>query len=225
MKYVIWDWNGTLFNDVNICIKSMNNILEKYKLPLIKSEDDYRSKFSFPVINFYKRVGFDFDKAPFEQVAKEFIADYQKNSLQCKLNEGVENVLLSLKEKGYKQIILSASKKINLEQQVNQFGIRPYFDDVLGLSDIYAESKIDIIKNWIEEKAIDTSVDNASDGSSDKLMVIGDSYHDLEVAKAIDATCVLYTKGHQEICEAGGKEYLVIGDLGDVANYATTEMF
>ena len=28
-KYVIWDWNGTLFDDVEISVYTMNKMLEK----------------------------------------------------------------------------------------------------------------------------------------------------------------------------------------------------
>lgn len=35
-KYVIWDWNGTLFDDVEISVYTMNKMLEKagYKTEL-----------------------------------------------------------------------------------------------------------------------------------------------------------------------------------------------
>ena len=28
---IIWDWNGTLFNDVDICVDTINTLLIKYK--------------------------------------------------------------------------------------------------------------------------------------------------------------------------------------------------
>ena len=111
MKYIIWDWNGTLFNDVQVCITSMNSLLEKNQLPLIKDHEHYRSKFSFPVKDYYKSLCFDFEKVPFEQLANEFINIYQTESLQCRLTEEVESIILVLKEMGYEQIVLSASKR------------------------------------------------------------------------------------------------------------------
>jgi hypothetical protein len=58
-KNIIWDWNGTLLNDITICIKSMNILLKERTLPLI-SEDKYRDIFTFPVRNYYEQLGFDF---------------------------------------------------------------------------------------------------------------------------------------------------------------------
>ena len=37
-KLVIWDWNGTLLNDVDICIESMNTMLKSRNMPLLTSD-------------------------------------------------------------------------------------------------------------------------------------------------------------------------------------------
>jgi len=55
---VVWDWNGTLLNDMEACIRSMNLMLEKRRLPPIDFET-YRSVFTFPVIDYYRAVGID----------------------------------------------------------------------------------------------------------------------------------------------------------------------
>ena len=39
-KHIIWDWNGTLVNDLTLCVDLLNVSLEKRGLPLI-SEDNY----------------------------------------------------------------------------------------------------------------------------------------------------------------------------------------
>lgn len=207
MKYVVWDWNGTIFNDVELCITCMNKLLEKNKLPLIKDEDQYRSKFSFPVKDYYEKVGFDFEKIPFSELATEFIELYQKSSLQCSLTTDIENSFIKFRELGYKQIILSASKTKNLIQQLNQFEIGSYFEEILGISDIYAKSKIEIADEWIKDKKIES------------LILIGDSYHDLEVAKTLNATCFLYSKGHQLINNSVDNKYVVVDDINQVFDY------
>lgn len=207
IKYIIWDWNGTLFNDVELCIISMNKLLEKYHLPLIKNEEEYRSKFSFPVINYYKNLGFDFTRVPFKQLAKEFMDIYQSDSLQCMLTGEVENVISELKEKGYKQIILSASKGKNLTQQVDLFGISSYFEQILGLPDIYAKSKVEIAKEWFADKTVES------------ITVIGDTLHDYDVAKELNASCLLYSKGHQSIFKDENNKYNIIDDITHITKH------
>ena len=57
MKYknVVWDWNGTLLNDVKVGVNTLNDMLGRRGLPLL-SVEDYKEKFGFPVIDFYDRV-------------------------------------------------------------------------------------------------------------------------------------------------------------------------
>jgi len=69
---IIWDWNGTLLDDMDICISSMNRMLSKRELPELNI-DKYRDVFTFPVIDYYKAIGFDFRKEPWDVAAHEFI--------------------------------------------------------------------------------------------------------------------------------------------------------
>ena len=59
--HIIWDFNGTIYNDVDACIKSANRLLSAYDLPLITSLQQYRSLFGFPIQDYYARMGFDFE--------------------------------------------------------------------------------------------------------------------------------------------------------------------
>ena len=47
-QHIIWDWNGTLLNDVKLCADIMNNLLKTRSLPTITLEK-YREIFTFPV--------------------------------------------------------------------------------------------------------------------------------------------------------------------------------
>ena len=53
IKHVIWDWNGTLVNDLELCVDILNlALIEHGKLPI--SVDQYKESFCFPVSKFYK---------------------------------------------------------------------------------------------------------------------------------------------------------------------------
>ena len=75
MKYehIIWDFNGTLLDDVWTGIVSVNKLLEDRGLPKIASVEDYRRVFRFPIIEYYRSLGFDFDKEPYEVIGWLFI--------------------------------------------------------------------------------------------------------------------------------------------------------
>ena len=77
MKYqhIIWDWNGTLLDDLDICVRSINHILLRRNLLKI-SVNTYRSNFCFPVENFYEKIGLDLNKEDLKETGKEFIGFY-----------------------------------------------------------------------------------------------------------------------------------------------------
>ena len=72
-SYVVWDWNGTLFEDMIACIETMNELLRQKGLKCISGIDEYRRKFCFPVKKYYERLGFNLDIDPFENLAHTYI--------------------------------------------------------------------------------------------------------------------------------------------------------
>jgi len=183
---VIWDWNGTLLNDVTVAIESINHLLIKRKLFPITLER-YLEVFTFPVQDYYELIGFDFQKEPFDVPAMQFIRIYAKEVEKCGLHEEVVPILKLLAQGGYRQFILSAMEQQQLEKTVAENDIRCYFEDLCGLDDHYAKSKVDNGKLLIRSKGL----------KPDRALLVGDTVHDYEVAQAIGCRCVLVAKGHQ----------------------------
>jgi len=186
-QYLIWDWNGTLFDDVSLCIESINYLLKTQKLPVLANKEAYQRVFRFPIIQYYKAIGFDFQQRSFEQLAIDYMEYYQPRSLSCSLYNGALDYLSCYKDKGYRQVLLSASKKEYLMKQVQQFPLQPYFHDILALDNIHAYSKAELACAYIEQQGL----------LPEQLIFIGDSVHDYEVAQAVKASCILIANGHE----------------------------
>lgn len=188
MKYVIFDFNGTVLDDVDVGLKAENMCIKKFLNRPPLSKDEYLHNFTFPVKTYYERIGFNFNegKYTYEEVGAEWFKNYCSLKNEYKVYEGVEDILISNHNKGLKNILISASSLNELKIQLKELNIDKYFDDVLGIDNIYAESKVDIAKSWIKGK------------DPNDCMFIGDSLHDLDSARAMGITnCVLVCKGHQ----------------------------
>lgn len=183
---IIWDWNGTLLNDVHIAIESINQLLRDRKLIPLNLER-YLDVFMFPVQDYYEQIGFDLKNEPFEISASQFIAIYNKAVDDCGLHEDVIPLLSQLQQRGYRQFILSAMEQQTLEKTVSDNGISSFFEDLCGLSDHYAKSKVENGKSLILERGLDP----------ERTLLIGDTTHDYDVALAIGCSCVLIAQGHQ----------------------------
>ena len=45
-QYVVWDWNGTLLDDMGFCLDITNRLLMSRGLTPIRDLEDYRERFS-----------------------------------------------------------------------------------------------------------------------------------------------------------------------------------
>ena len=88
MKYIVWDWNGTLLDDVPASVAVMDRLLHRRGLPGLGGIERYREIFTFPVREYYQAAGLDFEKEPFEALAVEYIEEYNQRALDCGLRAG-----------------------------------------------------------------------------------------------------------------------------------------
>ena len=185
-RSIIWDWNGTLLDDVDIAIGTVNDILARRGLPPTERERYFRD-FEMPVTKYYENAGLDLLKVPFSVIAAEFSEGYGRRVLSAKLAEGAIEVLKAIRDAGIRQTIISSSEQKSLVALVSKFGIERFFDEVIGKGDFLADGKADIALEWLAR------------GSSDArtTLLVGDLVYDTEVAAAIGCDCVLIGHGHQ----------------------------
>lgn len=205
---VIFDWNGTLIDDVDLCLNLLNTMLVKRNLQPL-SVERYREIFTFPVIEYYKKAGIDVENESFDDLAVEFMDPYVEQYRTCSLVSHCKEVLTCLKEKGLRCVVLSATKQDYLEEQVSAFGIEEFFDELVGIQDIKAAGKIERAKQWMSTQGID----------KEECIMVGDSIHDSEVAAELGIDCLLSTTGHQnrERLTACGR--IIIDDLMQIFDY------
>lgn len=205
--HVIWDWNGTLLDDVPWCIDCINLMLRGRNLPVFDSVESYHRVFGFPIRDYYQRAGFDFDKDPFENLAKEYIQLYHSSESKVNLFTEAKEIISELNSKEINQIILSASEIGNLLRQVKPYGINSYFDEILGVSDVYATSKVAIAKDYMRRVR------------PDKAVLIGDTIHDKEVADVLGIDIILIASGHQSKTSLVSSGALVIDRIEEVRDF------
>jgi phosphoglycolate phosphatase len=203
-SHILWDFNGTILNDVETGIKSANVLLSRRNMKTIENTAGYHKVFCFPIIRYYQNLGLNLEKEPFEDLAVEWMEQYLIYSKSAKLYDGIIDILTYIKDSKIPQIILSATEKDMLKDQLTSLGILNYFDDFLGLDNIHAYSKVDIAKEWLERV------------KPEKAVLIGDTVHDYETATQIGADCILIANGHQckdTLLSCGVPVYDTIRDL------------
>ena len=207
--YCIWDFNGTIFDDVGASISAVNTLLAERGLKTLDSKDKYQEVFDFPIIDYYRRIGFDFDKEPYEVIAPLWVDLYLENSKKSGLFGDVISSLDFFEARGIKQSVLSASEKNMLTGQLRELGIYDRFEEIMGIDNIYAESKIALAKDWKHRH------------EGERALFIGDTTHDYETAEVLGADCYLISAGHQPEYKlrAAGENVKIFPNLSALVEY------
>ncbi len=184
-KHIIWDWNGTLLDDTWLCVEVLNELLTSGGRKPV-TVDDYRMHFGFPVIDYYRHLGFETDEISFAAVSERFIQAYEARWLECTVHPGADSVLRAFRRTGVSHSVLSAAKQEALDFGVAHFGLREHFIELVGLDNILAHGKIELGKRWMQRLPWDP----------EEILLIGDTLHDYEVSQAIGCDCLLLTHGH-----------------------------
>lgn len=206
-KNIIWDWNGTLLDDREICINSINTLLTERGIEPLTNQR-YLDIFTFPVKEYYKEAGFDFNKESFEVVAIDFMKYYSDAIPDCPLHASTKEVLNNFKEYGYRQIILSAMEQSQLDNLIQKMRLNIFFEAVYGI-----DNQLGAGKKEIAVKAISNSKFTPKD-----TCIIGDSLHDAEVARYLNTNCVLVAHGHQSAERLKSSGFEVVMNLEELIN-------
>lgn len=184
MTYVLWDWNGTLLDDTQAALDTLNIMLERRGGNPITMEF-YRDHFAFPVKPFYKSIGVCLENEDWDALAREYHDVYAEQPKR--LNPEALEALECARNAGCGQSIVSALRQDLLEEITGRLGVARYMDHVCGVDNLDGLSKV--------ARAQELLTTLKSEDARRSFVLIGDSLHDREVADALGVSCVLCAQG------------------------------
>ena len=199
-NHIIWDWNGTILNDVDIAVAAVNGTLTKLGAQIIE-RDHYLQEFGFPVADFYKKIGIEITEESKDEVSELFHKNYQQHFKSCQIFNKITSVFTLLREQGKKQYILSAGAQWLLDDWVKSFKIENYFEGIYGINDLHASSKTYRGFDLIKEQSIE---------DLSQCIMIGDTLHDHHVASELKISSILIADGHQSFDRLSQAKCLVL---------------
>ena len=208
-KYIFLDFNGTVLDDVDLCLNMLNEMLYEKENKKVTLEE-YKNIFCFPIINYYIAAGFTFEGYTFKELADVFIVNYAKRSrTETWIFSDLKEFVNLVKSFGYKVVICSASLKPMLLEQLETLGILDLFDDVIGLENHYAESKLELAKKYVVNAGVEL----------ENSYFIGDTTHDAEVGSSCGLKTILVDRGHQSEAVLSQVKTTILHSLLDAANF------
>jgi phosphoglycolate phosphatase-like HAD superfamily hydrolase len=183
VPHLIWDWNGTLLDDLALVVTATNTSLASAGgRPVTAAE--HRRDFRRPVALYYAdALGREVDDEEFTRLDKVFHLAYSEALPTCTLSPGAREVLGSWSGG---QSLLSMWFHDELVPTINRYGIDRHFARVDGLRDPVGGGF----------KAPHLAAHLAAQGlAGADCVMIGDSVDDADAAVAVGAACVLYSGG------------------------------
>ena len=181
---ILWDWNGTLINDVDLSNTIANKQILGHGLKPL-SKEELQKAFCFPIKNYYEKLGFNLEGDIFKNLSKNFIDSYEKEMASLSLFEGTETLLNLLSDRN--QFIISAAEEVHLKEIVSSHGISHHFTELYGLRGVHGHSKVQRCKDLVKDFSLDPKT----------TLLVGDTEHDAEVAKNSGINSLIIADGFQ----------------------------
>ncbi len=209
MRHVIWDWNGTLVDDLSVVVAAVNaSLAELGEGPI--DADDYRTHYTRPVRVFYDHLlDRPITDVEWAGIDVTFHAVYSDAVDRIPLTADAAEAVAAVAAAGSTQSILSMWWHEHLVPEVVRHGLDQAMVRVDGNTRDAGETK---------ERLLEIHIDKL--GSNGSTVLIGDALDDAHAAIAIGIPCVLYDGGSHHRAELDALGVPVAASLAEAASIA-----
>ncbi|MEM7010105.1 MAG: HAD family hydrolase [Verrucomicrobiota bacterium] len=178
-RNVIFDWSGTLCNDLPPVLDTINRILAHYGVDQV-TEPEFLSEFALPFGGFYEQRVPHATMDELETLYREFFP------LSVRAAEPIEHALEFARDlhlSGRRMFVLSAATPSHYHEQAELLGFeRAWFEELyLGIRD-----KREMIPQLLKENNLEPH----------ETCFIGDMCHDMETARSAGVTSIAVLTGY-----------------------------
>ena len=195
-RNIIFDWSGTLANDLPPVLDATNRLLGFHGRPPL-SEQEFRETFRLPFKGFYDEV---LPEIPLADLEVRFGEFFSASEAPVVLLPHAREFLEFCQSKGVRMFILSSARQDFLENQARDLGVAGFFETIhAGVLD-----KRHALPGILETHGL----------RPDETAFIGDMEHDVETALACGVHSVAVLTGYDppaKLMKAGPE--VVVADL------------
>lgn len=183
MKYIIFDFDGTLADSTAVFTSAWNTLAQKYKFKGI----EFKEIESLKKLSMAERSKlFDFPMYKLPMILPQFYRLYRQSLNEVHLYEGIKDVLMEIDKRGYKILIISSNSQENILEFLKMNGIQ-CVSNVLCSNRIFGKDKV--LKKFLKD-----SSSMASD-----VLYIGDEQRDIVACKKVGVPIIWVSWGYDSI--------------------------
>lgn len=162
-KTVLFDWDGTLANSLELWVKTFQKVFEE--IGLEASEIELRQAF-FQTSSIIETFG----KEQNSIIEKKLNDELGKWMSKISLNDMVREILKEIKNKGKKIGLVTTTHRFIVEKALRENSIFDFFDVVLGYEDV--------INHKPEPEIVFKAIERIG-GDKEEYLIVGDSANDI----------------------------------------------
>jgi len=183
MKYIIFDFDGTLADSTAVFTSAWNTLAQKYKFKGI----EFKEIESLKKLSMAERSKlFDFPMYKLPMILPQFYRLYRQSLNEVHLYEGIKDVLMEIDKRGYKILIISSNSQENILEFLKMNGIQ-CVSNVLCSNRIFGKDKV--LKKFLKDFS-----STASD-----VLYIGDEQRDIVACKKVGVPIIWVSWGYDSI--------------------------
>jgi len=177
-RNLIFDWSGTLVDDLPPVLDATNHVLAQYGRPPMDREE-FRLRFRLPYAGFYREV---LPEVPLAELETHFRAGFTASTGAVSLLPHTREKLAWCRTRGIRSFVVTSMDETAFRAQLQEFGLGPYFEATYaGVLDK-------------RERILGILADHRL--RPEDSAFVGDMVHDVETARHARLTSVAVLSGY-----------------------------
>ncbi|MGR7943950.1 HAD-IA family hydrolase [Paenibacillus sp. M.A.Huq-81] len=206
-KHIVFDFDGTLVDSIEAIVLSYNDLADLYRFQKI-NRDDYPVFIRLPIRERLKVLGVQLHRfLLFRKLTKQFKVQYRQHLGGIVFYDGMLDVLLELKARGYVLSIISSNAETNIRLFLEQNEVN-LFDHVIESNGLFGKHQT--IKQYMRKHRV----------SSRDMVYLGDEVRDIEACRKMGVKIIAVAWGldHEDLLKGEKPDCLIHRPLDILSN-------
>lgn len=170
IKYIVFDFDGTLVDTIDMAINIFNKIAHEYNLKQIEEEDRIALTTQKP--KDLMRI-YEVTQLKVVLLLLRIRKEMGKNLNDLKIIPDIKETLQELKQSGFRLGVLTSNSKNNVGIFLENNGLTDIIDFIYSGKNLFGKDKV--MKSMLEQEKI----------SKDEIIYVGDEMRDIEASKKV----------------------------------------
>lgn len=206
---IVFDWDGTLMDSAACIAASLQAACRDLGLP-VPSERDARYVIGLGLKDAMAHILPQLDPSEYPRVSERYRHHFLIGDAGTTLFAGVEEMLKALHEAGHLLAVATGKSRRGLDRALEATRVAQYFHATRCADEGHSKPDPGMLYRLLEETGV----------GAERALMIGDTTHDMQMAKAAGIARVAVAHGAHEKCDLLEYDPLAcVGDCGELASW------